>query len=104
MRQTIAPICQNLQNAYDTMFYTTNEYFNTARSGLETSLTDISEPFRRHKLNLNDDKTEFIPLCKQSKSVIANWNISNEDNQIPLSSTVKYLGLFLNQNLNFSKK
>ena len=43
MRQNIAPICWILQNADDTMLYTTNKDFNIARSDLEKSLFEISE-------------------------------------------------------------
>ena len=73
------------------MHYTTNEDFKLARWDLEKSLlTDFSEYSRKHKSNLNADKTEFIVLCKKSKkSVIANSNVSIEDNEIPISSTVK---------------
>ena len=35
MRQTIAPTCQIIHNADDTMLYTTNEDFNEACSDLE---------------------------------------------------------------------
>ena len=86
------------------MLYTTNEDFNIPRSELDKNLTDISD-FRKQKLNLKADKTELIVPCKKSKnSVIAKWNISIEDIQIPISSTVKYLGFFLDQNLTFSSK
>ena len=54
MRQNIAPI---LQYADDTMLYPANE-------DLEQSLTHISQYFRKNKLNLNADKTEFIPYVK----------------------------------------
>ena len=37
-------------------------------------------------------------------SVIANSNISIEDNQVPISSTVTYLGFFPHQNLTFQRE
>ena len=56
-------------------------------------------------MNLNADKTEFIALCKVSNNcVIANSNISIEDNQITISSTVKYLGFFIVQNFTFQQE
>ena len=42
MRQNIAPLCQILQYADDTMLYTTNEDFNITRSDLDESLSEIS--------------------------------------------------------------
>ena len=60
MQQNLALNCQILQNADGTMLSTTNEDFNPARSDHTKNLTDISEYFRRHKMNLNADKTEFI--------------------------------------------
>ena len=94
-----------LQYADDTMLYTVNGDFNKARSDFEKSSTDLSEFFRKHKLNINADKTEFNALCKKLKnSLIANSNISIEDNQIPISSTVYYLGFFLDQNLTFQQE
>ena len=67
MRQNIAPNFQILQYADDTMLYTTNEDFNIARSDLEKSLSEISDFFRKHKLNLNADKTEYFAVCKIKK-------------------------------------
>ena len=87
------------------MLYTTNEDFNIARTNLEKSLSEISEYFRKHQLKLIADKNDFVALCKKTKNcVIANSNISIEDNQIPISSTVKYLVSILDQNLTTQQK
>ena len=105
MQQNIAPNCQVLQKADDTMVYTTNEYFNLARSDFKKSLSEVSENFRKRNMKLKADKTEIIALLKKSKySLIANSNISFEDSQIPISSTLKFLGFFIDQNLTIQQE
>ena len=61
--------------------------------------------FECHRLTINADKTEFIVFCKPSeKNQKKNQELAVRNEVIKNSDFVKYLGVFLDQNLNFQNE
>ena len=58
--------------------------------------------FEIHRLTINADKTEFITFCKMSKNnIVRDMEIQVDNKTITPSNHVKYLGVFLDQNLTY---
>ena len=61
--------------------------------------------FESHRLNLNEDKTDFIVFCRNSQNKLTkNLKLQVKNHFTSLSSFVRYLGVYLDQNLNYEKK
>ena len=59
--------------------------------------------FEKHQLTLNADKTEFITFQTKNNKY-KNTNLIVKDEVIRSSSAVKYLGVYLDQNLLFQEE
>ena len=57
--------------------------------------------FENHRLTINADKTEFILFCKPKNNDVKSYKLHVKDQIIKHSNSVKYLGVFLDQNLTF---
>ena len=71
---------------------------------IEDSMLDVKRWMDEVRLKLNESKTEFIYFGSRQqlkKCTFDKININNETTQ--RSDTVKYLGGYLDQNLNFNK-
>ena len=68
MQSAIQEPCELVQYADDTFLFVSNECLNTAVSQLETNAANLVDYFERHRLNLNESKTEFIVFCKRSEN------------------------------------
>ena len=74
----------------------------TARNKLQRTIERLVNFFESHQLTINANKTEFICFCKPSKNKFAGSHTIKVKNQIiNTSTTVKYLGVYLDQNLDF---
>ena len=60
MQSAIQEPCELFQYADDTLLFVSNGCLNTAISQLETNAANLFDYFERHRLNLNESKTEFI--------------------------------------------
>ena len=77
------------------------EETSTIRS-LELCMTNIKDLMDSNRLNMNTTKTEFIMfgLKKQLQKCITETLKVNDD-MVPRSNTIKYLGVWLDQHLSF---
>ena len=73
-----------------------------ARNNLQQTRESLVNFFESHQLTINADKTEFICFCKPSKNDLVRTHTLKVENQnIKTSTTVKYSGVYLDQNLKF---
>ena len=69
---------------------------------LNTIVRNLIEFFESHRLNINTDKTEFIIFCKSNNTPkIHNTKISAKDQQINVSKSTEFSGIFIRQNLTY---
>ena len=95
--------CSVVQYADDTMVFTSSKKIEPAVKSLELNVNNICDFFEKHQLTLNADKTEFITFqTKNNKD--KNTNLIVKDEVIRSSSTVKFLGVYLDQNLTFQEE
>ena len=105
MIKSISNDCQLLQYADDTMTYASHKDENQAIQHLECNVKYLVEFFERHGLTINADKTEFIIFCKPSKNAqLQNKELKVKDKIIKSVSCAKYLGVYLDQNLNYQNE
>ena len=92
MQSAIQEPCELVQYADDTFLFVSNECLNTAVSQLETNAANLVDNFEKHRLNLNESKTEFIVFCKRSKNnSTKNLTFRVRNHMTKHSSFVKYL-------------
>ena len=105
MQFNIVKPCELVQYASDTFLFSAATEMNGAISNRQMNIENLVTFFELHKLNLNENKTEFIVFSKQSRSHLkSNSNLKVKNELIQHSSNVKYLGVFLDQNLNFQEE
>jgi hypothetical protein len=80
----------------------TSSYIVTAIvNRLQTALHKNRRYFHRWKLKLNENKTEAIIFTKRRPEL--NVNIKIDNKEIPWSKSVKYLGIILDNKLNYTE-
>ena len=95
--------CSVVQYADDTMVFTSSKKIESAVKSLELNVNNICNFFEKHQLTLNADKTEFITFQTKNNKY-KNTNLIVKDEVIRSKSTVKYLGVYLDQNLSFKEE
>ena len=101
MQQSVMENCNLIQYADDTMISSSHNDLRTARNKLQQTIERLVNFFESHPLTINANKTEFICFCKPSKNNFAGNHTKVKNQIINTSITVKYLGVYLDQNLNF---
>ena len=97
--------CTVVQYADDTMVFTSNKKIESAVESLELNVNSICDFFEKHQLTLNADKTEFITFQTANKNnEYKNTNLIVKDEIIRSSNTIKYLGVYLDQNLTYQEE
>ena len=91
-----------VQNANDTIAFTSNVYPQMAKQELEHSLENLVHFFEYNHLQVNPKKTEFItfskpPLSKRTEQMTL--DLCNE--KIEASHSIKYLGVHLDKHLKY---
>ena len=100
MKQTISNQCKLVQYADHTMILCSDNDENHALNKLEKDIEQLIHFFENHRLTINADKTEFILFGKPSKSNdVKSYKLHVKDQIIKHSNSVKYLGVFLDQNI-----
>ena len=91
-----------IQFADDTTLYTSGKTIRLLECEINHDLEAISDWFKANKLTLNLDKTVcmIFPLSKNNTN---NINIKILEQDIPVCSHTKFLGLWLDSNLNWDK-
>ena len=101
-KETITEKCELIQYAHDTMIFSANTNEKEALENLEKNIKKLKYFFEIHRLTINADKTEFITFCKMSKNnIVRDMEIQVDSKTISPSNHVKYLGVFLDQNLTY---
>ena len=105
MQKIIDETCKIVQYADDIFLFVADKCVNTAKQRLENNIAKLVEYFESHRLNLNEDKTEFIVFCKNSQNKLTkNLKLQVKNYSTSLSSFVKYLGVYLDQNLTYENE
>ena len=105
MSKAISNDCELLQYADDTMTYASHKDENQAIQRLENDVNHLVHFFESHGLTINADKTEFIIFCKQSRNAhVKDKELKVKNTIIKSKCFVKYLGVFLDQNLNYQNE
>ena len=66
-------------------------------------LTNIYEWMNANKLTINTTKSQALVIPLKSKLINVNINIAFNQAQLQVLPNLKYLGIYLDKNLNFSK-
>ena len=99
MQNIIDELCEIVQYAVDIFNFKADKIFITAKQRLENNIAKLVEYFESYRFNLNEDKTEFIISCKNSQHKLTkNLKLQVKNHSTSLSSFVKYLGVYLDQN------
>ena len=102
MRQSISKPCELVQYADDTFIFVSDSKIENAIDTLEKNTHNLVAFFDSHRLNLNDKKTEFIIFCRKAmNNLTKNIKMRVNNHYIEHKTTVKYLGLYLDQNLTY---
>ena len=105
MQNTIDETCKIVQYADDFLIFVADKFVNTAKQRLENIIAKLVEYFECHRPNLNEDKTDFIVFCKNSQNkVTKNLNLQVKNPSTSLGSFVKYLGVYVDQNLTYKNE
>ena len=76
----------------------------SAVESLELNVNNICDFLEKHQLTFNEDKTKFITFQITNKNnKYKNTNLIDKDEIIRSSSSIKYLGVYLEQNLTFQE-
>ena len=86
--------------ADDTTLYMGHKSLNYLRWCLEQDMTNISDWFLANKLTLNISKSSCVLFKKNKNKVSLSIEINN--NPIPQCTHVKFLGIWLDENLNWN--
>ena len=95
---------------FHTTLFADNTFLMIVDKNLETLEIKVNEQIRhvdywlcKNKLSLNYSKTNYLLIHKQPKKTVhENFVIHLNDKTLKRSSTVKYLGLFIDDTLNWS--
>ena len=93
--------CSAILFADDTTMYKGHRNLNYLRWCLETDLTTLVDWFKANKLTLNVSKTVYMLFRGKEASTIDYITIDNE--KITESENTKFLGLWMDKNLNWKK-
>ena len=105
MKSSIQSPINLVQYADDTFIFAAAKDIETSVAYLQKGLKTLSDFFAIHRLNINADKTEFVVFCKASKnSSIENATLKVGDHIIKQKESVKYLGVYLDRNLNYQSE
>ena len=102
MRYSVSKPCELVQYADDTFIFVSGKKIEDAINLLEKNAKCLVDFFHRHRLNLNDKKTEFIVFCRKSTNGLTKkLKLKINDHLIEHRTIVKYLGVYLDQNLTY---
>ena len=102
MKFSIGKPRELVQYADDT-FFVSSKNSNLGINILENK--KLNTYFEQHRLKFNDTKTEFIIFRKKSKNSLMNeFRLQTNDKFYEPSICVKYLGVYVDQNLGFQEE
>ena len=98
----IVTIVKLIQYADDTFLNSSHNNENIARSYLEKNIEKLCYNFQSHQLMMNNKKTEYIVFAPSKKARNPSHLKVNDVNKGE-SSSVRYLGIILDNKLNFKR-
>ena len=105
MQSIIDETCKIVQYADHIFIFVADKFVNTAKQRLANNIVKLVDYFESHRLNLNEDKTEFIVFCQNSQTKLTkNLKVQVKNHSTSLSSFGKYLGVYLHQNLTYENE
>ena len=97
---TVVKNSQVMQYADDTTLYVSSKYPGNIQSYLNQDLEHLEEWFRRNKMRLNTDKTDYVLITNnQRRRVFDTIKISLGGKQIEEKENVKILGVTISKDL-----
>ena len=104
MQHTVTEHCSLKQYADETMTFSSNSDAKQAVETLNINVKFLIEFFDSHMLTITTEKTEFKIFWKSNNNAKFNSNrVSVQEQDINVSKLVKYLGVFLQQNLTYKR-
>ena len=102
MQHEVQNYCKLLQYADDTMVLKSVSNIHKATASLEQIVEKLLFFFESHRLTINAGKSEFIMFCREAKNYsMKKLKLKVQNQVISAISNVKYLGVYLDQNLNY---
>ena len=102
MQHEVQNDCNLLHYADDTMVFKSDSNIHKAIASLEQNVKKLLFFFESHQLTINAGKTDFILFCRKAKDDSTNKLKLKVHNQvISAISNVKYLDVYLDENLNY---
>lgn len=89
--------------ADDTVIYCSHRDVDTCVRNMNIELENLSNVIYQHKLKLNITKTKAMIISKKKDNNYANIKISINNEEIDIVDKVKYLGIYMDKNLNFNE-
>jgi len=88
--------------ADDTCLLSSDSNLNSLEAKVNSDLIKLSSWLRANKISLNTTKTEVILFRSKNKPVPYTMNLNLDGHALKFSKHVKYLGLFLDDNLTWN--
>ena len=102
MQQAVTENCSLIQYADDTMIFSSHSDAKQAVEKRNTNIKNLTEFFESLGLTINTDKAEFATFCKSNNNPkFNNMRLLVKDQGINISKSMKYLSVFLDQNLTY---
>ena len=92
--------CNDIQFADDTTIYKGHQSMRYLKWCIEMDLQNISDWFKANKLTLNISKSVYMIFSRKNHTDI---DLRLGDNKLPKVTTTKFLGIWIDQNLNWNK-
>ena len=92
--------CNDIQFADDTTIYKGHRSMRYLKWCIEMDLYNISDWFRANKLTLNISKSVYMIFSRKNHDDI---DLKLGDNKLPKVTTTKFLGMWIDQNLNWNE-
>ena len=87
--------------ADDTTLYSSSSNFQELYQSTNTDLKQLDEWFRSNKLSLNVSKTHYVVFRHKPDQIPDNLNIRIRNEQISRKDQVQYLGMHIDEKLNW---
>ena len=92
--------CNDIQFADDTTIYKGHRSMRYLKWCIEMDLNNISDWFRANKLTLNISKSVYMIFSRKNHNDI---DLKLGDTKLPKVTTTKFLGMWIDQNLNWNE-
>ena len=85
-------------------YFTASKNLDEACQNFEKNCSQLVQYFNMHKMQVNVDKTDFIVFKPKQNQTMNKINLTVPGEINERSSGIKYLGIFIDDKLNFDKQ